>query len=87
MRRATMGDAMLDETALRAALARLLLLDPWLIFADEPTSRLDPVVQRETFGLLREIVAESGLAVILVTHSPDIASAIADNTIEFEASK
>lgn len=73
--------------AQRAALARLLLLDPWLIFADEPTSRLDPVVQRETFGLLREIVAESGLAVILVTHSPDIASAIADNTIELEASK
>jgi peptide/nickel transport system ATP-binding protein len=68
--------------AQRAALARLLLLDPWMIFADEPTSRLDPIVQRETLGLLREIVADTGLAVVLVTHSPEIARAMADSTIE-----
>lgn len=88
LRRSTLGRRVGEVSggeAQRAALARLLLLDPWVIFADEPTSRLDPVVQRESLRLLRQITTDTGLAVVLVTHSPEIARAMADNAIEFAA--
>jgi peptide/nickel transport system ATP-binding protein len=64
--------------AQRLALARILLLDPAVIVADEPTSRLDPVVQRETMSLLREIIEQRGLGLILISHDRDLAHAIAD---------
>lgn len=52
----------------RFALLRALLLDPVFLFADEATSRLDPVSQQEVVELLLEVVAETGLGVLLVTH-------------------
>ncbi|WP_447547778.1 ATP-binding cassette domain-containing protein, partial [Staphylococcus aureus] len=65
----------------RFALARVLLLKPALIFADEPTSRLDPVTQQETLNLLLEAAGDSGCAVLLVTHDADIARAVAQRRI------
>lgn len=65
----------------RFALARVLLLKPALIFADEPTSRLDPVTQQETLNLLLEAAGDSGCAVLLVTHDADIARALAQRRI------
>ncbi len=67
--------------AQRLALARILLLDPVAIVADEPTSRLDPVVQRETMLLLRDLVQERKLALILITHDRAIVHALADDEI------
>ncbi|MFY7835959.1 MAG: ATP-binding cassette domain-containing protein, partial [Novosphingobium sp.] len=67
--------------AQRVALARLLLLDPVAIVADEPTSRLDPVVQRETMLLLRDLVEERNLALILISHDQAIVQALADDEI------
>lgn len=61
----------------RVALARALLPDPVFLFADEPTSRLDPVTQRETMTLLREVSAERGVAVLLVTHDAAMAAKMA----------
>lgn len=61
----------------RIALARALLPDPVFLFADEPTSRLDPVTQQETMALLREVSAERGLAVLLVTHDAAMAAKMA----------
>jgi peptide/nickel transport system ATP-binding protein len=61
----------------RIALARVLMLDPALIFADEPTSRLDPVTQRETMSLLLDSAAERGYALVLVTHHPDLTDKVA----------
>lgn len=52
----------------RFALLRLLLLSPAFIFADEPTSRLDPITQQETMDLLVEHAAERDCALLLVTH-------------------
>lgn len=69
----------------RFALARVLLLKPALIFADEPTSRLDPVTQQETLTLLLEAASASGCAVLLVTHDADIASAVAQRQIRLTA--
>lgn len=60
----------------RIALARALIVDPVFLFADEPTSRLDPPIQRATMELLREVAVERGLAMLLVTHDPDLAAAM-----------
>ncbi|WP_293858013.1 ABC transporter ATP-binding protein [uncultured Alsobacter sp.] len=68
--------------AQRLALARILLLDPVAIVADEPTSRLDPVVQRETMSLLRSIVDQRGLGLVLIGHDRAMLRAIADDRLE-----
>lgn len=69
----------------RVALLRLLLLKPAFIFADEPTSRLDPITQRYTMQLLCELASEHACAVLLVTHDPHIAAKSAHRleTIQF----
>jgi peptide/nickel transport system ATP-binding protein len=66
----------------RLALLRLLLLRPRLIVADEPTSRLDPLIQKHTIGLLREIVATDRLGLVLIGHDRALLSATADEVIE-----
>ena len=67
----------------RFALARVLLLKPALIFADEPTSRLDPITQQETLNLLLEVAGDSGCAVLLVTHDAEIARAVRAETLRW----
>lgn len=52
----------------RLALLRALLLDPAFLFADEPTSRLDPVTQSETIELLTNIARELQMAIVIVSH-------------------
>ena len=69
----------------RFALARVLMLRPALIFADEPTSRLDPVTQQETLALLVDHARSTQCAVLLVTHDPDIAARLAQRTILLSA--
>jgi peptide/nickel transport system ATP-binding protein len=68
--------------AQRLALARILLMKPDLIVADEPTSRLDPLVQRQTIALLREIVADRGLGLVLIGHDRALLAATADETLD-----
>ena len=57
----------------RLQIARTLVTRPRLVFMDEPTGGLDVSVQARLLDLLRALVAELGLAVVLVTH--DIAAA------------
>ena len=52
----------------RVAVARALALDPPCLIADEPTGSLDRPRALEVFGLLRDLAAERGKAVTLVTH-------------------
>lgn len=65
----------------RIALARVLLMRPALIFADEPTSRLDPLTQQEVMALLVEQARQAGSAVLLVTHDVDIVRCVADRRL------
>ena len=57
----------------RLQIARTLVTRPRLVFMDEPTGGLDVSVQARLLDLIRALVAELGLAVLLVTH--DIAAA------------
>lgn len=71
----------------RFALLRALALDPVFLFADEPTSRLDPIIQREVALLLRELVTERELGLLLVTHDAALARRMADRVFTIEAAR
>lgn len=71
--------------AQRLALARILLLRPDLIVADEPTSRLDPLVQKELIDLLREVVERRQIGLVLIGHDRKLLAATADEVIELAA--
>lgn len=60
----------------RLALARVLSAQPALVFADEPTSRLDPITQQETLNVLLDAMDDIKAALLLVTHDEDIARAV-----------
>ena len=57
----------------RFALLRLMQLQPAFIFADEPTSRLDPITQRDTMRVICDSAAQQGCAVLLVSHDAHLA--------------
>ena len=65
----------------RLQIARNLVTNPRLIFMDEPTGGLDVSVQARVLDLLRGIVAEFGLAVIIVTHDLAVARLLAHRTM------
>jgi putative ABC transport system ATP-binding protein len=58
----------------RVALARALAAKPALLFADEPTGNLDAVNAERVTELLFELTADSGAALVLVTHDPALAA-------------
>ncbi|GAB2622001.1 ABC transporter ATP-binding protein [Paractinoplanes abujensis] len=64
----------------RVAVARALVTEPAVIFADEPTGALDLRSAREVLTLLRSIVHEHGRTVVMVTHDP-VAAAYADSVV------
>ena len=53
----------------RALIAMALILDPQLVIADEPTTALDVTIQAQILRLLRQLQAEIGAAVLLVSHN------------------
>ena len=69
----------------RVAVARALIPDPVFLFADEPTSRLDPVTQQETMAMLGEATRERGCAVLLVTHDHAMARKVAGRALALGA--
>lgn|GEM_PF-2473871 len=65
----------------KSGVARLLLASPRFAFVDEPDAGLDPVSQHEVLKLLREAVDETGVSMLLVTHSAVLAQVYADRRI------
>jgi putative ABC transport system ATP-binding protein len=64
----------------RVSIARALLLSPELVLADEPTGNLDTKSGRDVLRVLRELNAEEGHTIVMVTHDP-AAAASADRVI------
>ncbi len=58
----------------RVAIARTLAPRPKLVLADEPTGNLDEATADSVLVLLRDLVAETGAGLILVTHSERLAA-------------
>jgi putative ABC transport system ATP-binding protein len=59
----------------RAAIARAVIHSPALLIADEPTGNLDSENGANILALLAELNSETDIAILLATHSPEIASA------------
>jgi putative ABC transport system ATP-binding protein len=58
----------------RVAVARALVNRPVLLLADEPTANIDPAHQQQVVDLLREVCRDENVAMLLVTHSVEVAS-------------
>jgi len=89
MTRLNLPDAILQRNCLnvsggelqRFAILRALLLDPVFLFADEPTSRLDPITAKDVTSLLVTLARETGCAVLMVSHDPDLVRKTCDQVI------
>ena len=58
----------------RVAIARALASKPTLLLADEPTGNLDPATAADVFDVLLKLVKGAGLAALVGTHNPELAS-------------
>jgi len=65
----------------RAALARAVVMDPKLLFCDEPSAGLDPVVAAALDELIVRLRDGLGMTVVVVTHDLDSAFNIADRIV------
>jgi predicted ABC-type transport system involved in lysophospholipase L1 biosynthesis ATPase subunit len=65
----------------RVAVARALVLEPELLLADEPTGNLDPKTGDQVLELLLEMNRSHGTALVVVTHSPELASRLTRRTV------
>lgn len=71
----------------RVIIAIALLLAPEIIIADEPTTALDVTIQAEILQLLKQICADIGVALILITHDFGVVSRIAERTLVMYAGR
>ncbi len=62
----------------RAGLARAVVMDPKLLFFDEPSSGLDPVTSAELDELIKQLREALNMTIVVITHDMDSALNIAD---------
>ena len=71
----------------RVGLARAIAAEPKIIFFDEPTTGLDPIMAGVINDLIREIVVEMGATAMTITHDMTSVRAIADEVAMLHAGK
>jgi oligopeptide/dipeptide ABC transporter ATP-binding protein len=64
----------------RVMIAAMLLTEPRLLLADEPTTALDVTTQSEVMAILDELRRERNMAMLFITHDLELASAVCDRT-------
>ncbi|HJY24210.1 MAG TPA: ABC transporter ATP-binding protein, partial [Actinomycetes bacterium] len=62
----------------RALIAMALACKPRLLIADEPTTALDVTIQAQILELLKELVADSGTALVMITHDLGVIAGLCD---------
>lgn len=70
----------------RVAFCRALANRPRLLLADEPTGNLDPATSDQVFGVLMELVRETGLSALIATHNMQLAARM-DRVVRLEAGR
>lgn len=68
----------------RIMLASVMLLKPKLLIADEPTTALDSLSQREVMEIMAELTRTEGTAVLLITHDLGLVARYADQVVVLE---
>lgn len=71
----------------RAMIAVALAAEPDLLVADEPTTALDVTVQRQILDLFRELRAELGTALVLITHDLGVVAGLCDRVLVMYAGR
>ncbi len=71
----------------RVMIAAALIGRPSLIVADEPTTALDLLVQKETLALMRDVARDVGAAVLLVTHDLSVVADFAETVHVMESGR
>jgi len=71
----------------RAMIAMALSCNPQLLIADEPTTALDVTIQAQILDLLRELQAQFGMSILIITHDLGIIAEMADDVAVMYASK
>jgi len=78
-----LSGGMRQRVLLAAALAR----GPRLLVADEITTALDPTVQRDVLRLVDEVRRRRGMALLFISHDPDLVAWMTDRSVRIEAGR
>ncbi|SBS36393.1 Oligopeptide transport ATP-binding protein OppD [Marinomonas spartinae] len=71
----------------RVIIASVLLLNPDIIIADEPTTALDVTIQAEIIQLLLDVCHDNSMALILISHDLGVVSRVAERTLVMYAGR
>jgi oligopeptide/dipeptide ABC transporter ATP-binding protein len=71
----------------RVMIAMALACRPEILIADEPTTALDVTIQAQILALIRELQAETGMAVIFITHDLGVIAELCDDVVVMYAGK
>jgi phospholipid/cholesterol/gamma-HCH transport system ATP-binding protein len=71
----------------RAGLARAMVMDPTILFFDEPSAGLDPVTSAELYELIKKLNDDMQTTMIIVTHDLDLIFRIAHHVIMLDKSE